>query len=145
MLVLLLLTILRCLRSFWGNRLHNKKGSRPENVYCKMYDVICHPQAIVHLTLCAFAFATLTSYRFAPLLLMDIATFNKTLGNVVLAATKPYKELLMTPALALIIVFIYTSFGCVRLLLHGSSSTCMHTRGSHIFDSTFSPRFRTCT
>ena len=85
-------------------------------MYCKVYDVICHPQAIVHMLLCTFAFATLTSYRFAPLLLMDVATFNKTLGNVVLAATKPYKELLMTLALALIIVFIYTSFGCVPVL-----------------------------
>ena len=31
------------------------------------------------------------------------------------------------------------------MFLHGSSSSCMHTRGSHIFDSTFSPRFCTCT
>ena len=146
-MVLLLLTLLRCLRSFWGNRLHNKKGSRPENMYCKVYDVICHPQAIVHMLLCTFAFATLTSYRFAPLLLMDVATFNKTLGNVVLAATKPYKELLMTLALALIIVFIYTSFGCVPVL---DQSVLLVSNARARADHTFltlsaPPRYCTCT
>ena len=94
----------------------NKEEHSPANLYCKLYDVINHPQVMVHLLLCSFSFLASVSYRFAPLLLMDIATFSKTLNNVVFAAVKPYKELLMTLALALIIIFIYTSFGYVLVL-----------------------------
>ena len=50
-------------------------------------------------------------YFFATLLLLDIVNFNQNLQNVVKSATRPYKALLWTFFLFLVVILIYSAFG----------------------------------
>jgi hypothetical protein len=89
--------LLRCLRLFWADRTMGLTA-----MYCVVWDVLTDHNACVHSALLAFTAAAYWQYYFAALLLLDIVNFNETLANVVRAATRPYRALLMTLLLFLI-------------------------------------------
>ena len=91
--------LLRCLRLFWADRTMGLTA-----MYCVVWDVLTDQNACVHSALLAFTAASYWQYYFAALLLLDIVNFNETLANVVRAATRPYRALLMTLLLFLIVM-----------------------------------------
>ena len=105
-LVVMASWFLFALRQFWSAR---NKGLRA--TFCVAIDILAHHEVYWHATMVALAVGTSMRFFFAPVILLDIVTFNETLSNVVNAAVRPYKQLLMTFVLFLIVILVYTSFG----------------------------------
>ena len=100
------LWLLQCLRVVWADNTRGLTSS-----YCVVYDIMTEGKIVTHAVLLALAGLSLVHYFFATLLLLDIVNFNENLANVVKAATRPYRALLWTLFLFLVVILIYAAFG----------------------------------